>query len=150
MNIGEQLQQLRNNKNVTQAEVAEELIVSRQTISSWENGKSYPDIEMLIHLSEYYHVTIDELIKGDVKMKQNIEKNSMDDKQKRLFLVVNTIGLLIIVLPKRLFNLPENLGEFISGVGASIIIVNMISFFLPTIFPNIKKTKRSFIKKIFK
>lgn len=54
MNLGQQLKISRQNRQVTQAQVAVDLSVSWKTISSWENERSYPDLEMLIKLSEYF------------------------------------------------------------------------------------------------
>ncbi|WP_301876357.1 helix-turn-helix domain-containing protein [Limosilactobacillus oris] len=50
---------------MTQADVANQLFVTRQTISNWEQGKSYPDLNMLVRLSEVYQVSLDSLLKGD-------------------------------------------------------------------------------------
>lgn len=53
---------------------AEQLLVSRQTISNWENGKSLPDILSIVRMSELYGLSLDELIKGDEGvMKKNRE-----------------------------------------------------------------------------
>ncbi len=54
MIIGEQLQQCRQQQNLTQAAVAVKLNVSRQTISNWENSRSYLDIERSIHLADWF------------------------------------------------------------------------------------------------
>lgn len=59
MNLGQQLKISRQNRQVTQAQVAGDLLVSRKMISSWENERSYPDLEMLIKLSEYFDLSID-------------------------------------------------------------------------------------------
>ena len=56
-------------KKLTQEQVAEILGVSRQTISNWENEKSYPDIISVIKMSECYEVSLDYLLKGEQKMK---------------------------------------------------------------------------------
>ncbi|KRL55080.1 helix-turn-helix domain-containing protein [Furfurilactobacillus rossiae] len=68
MQIGIKLKQLRQHQQLTQADVADELKLSRKTISSWENDRSYPDVASLITLSDIYHVTVDELLKGDQSM----------------------------------------------------------------------------------
>jgi len=78
MNISKQLKNYRKEFNISQEQLAEVIHVSRQTISNWENGRSYPDIQSLILLSEYFKVSLDELVKGDVvKMKNQLEKNEM-------------------------------------------------------------------------
>ncbi|WP_308126675.1 helix-turn-helix domain-containing protein [Priestia aryabhattai] len=65
MELGEQLQRLREEKNLSREELAQVMNVSRQAVYKWENNKGYPDIENLIKLSDLYNVTIDELIEGD-------------------------------------------------------------------------------------
>ena len=63
--IGKRIAQLRKEKNLTQEQLAEALYVTRQAVSSWENGKNQPDIETLTTLAEYFGVTIEELIYGE-------------------------------------------------------------------------------------
>lgn len=71
--IGQFLQALRKEKNITQEMLAETLNVSSRTISRWETGNNMPDISLLIELSQFYHVSISEIIDGErksEKMKQ--------------------------------------------------------------------------------
>lgn len=63
--IGSKIQAARLEKNMTQEQVAGLLEVSRQTISNWENAKSYPDIVSVIKMSECYDVSLDYLLKGE-------------------------------------------------------------------------------------
>ena len=67
--IGSKIKAARIEKKLTQEQVAELLGVSRQTISNWENEKSYPDIISVIKMSECYDVSLDYLLKGELKMK---------------------------------------------------------------------------------
>lgn len=62
--IGERLYELRTKVNMTQERLAEELQVSRQSVSKWELDKTLPDVEKLIQISELYNVSMDYLIKG--------------------------------------------------------------------------------------
>ena len=64
MEFNEKLQELRKQKNLTQEELAEHLYVSRTAISKWESGRGYPSIESLKVISEYFSVSIDELLSG--------------------------------------------------------------------------------------
>lgn len=63
--IGERLIELRNKNNMTQEEFAEYMIVTRQSVSKWENGKAYPDVEKMIKIAELYNVSLDYLIRGE-------------------------------------------------------------------------------------
>ncbi len=74
--LGERLFQLRNEKRLTQEELAERLMIGRQTISKWELNKSVPSTENLIQLAEIYEVSLDYLIKGQQS------ENEISDAQK--------------------------------------------------------------------
>ena len=65
MNIGEKIRKARADAGLTQEQVAEALNVSRQTISNWENEKTYPDIASVVLLSDVYGVSLDSLLKGE-------------------------------------------------------------------------------------
>lgn len=56
------LKELRKQANMSQDSLAEQLSVSRQTVSSWERGKSYPDLDMLVRICEILHVTPNKLL----------------------------------------------------------------------------------------
>ena len=73
MNISDKLKELRGNANLSQEQVAEKIMVSRVTLSQWENGKSLPDIASLLSLSKLYNVSLDELVKGDSKMEEKLQ-----------------------------------------------------------------------------
>jgi len=70
MEIGNKLKNARNEKGITQEQAAELLDVSRQTISNWENCKSYPDIISVIKMSDVYSVSLDHLLKEKKSMNQ--------------------------------------------------------------------------------
>lgn len=76
MEIGQTLRQARQNCGLTQEGVAERVGVSRQTVSNWENNRSYPDIGSLLALSDLYSLTLDELLKGDVAMIRHLEQST--------------------------------------------------------------------------
>ena len=62
-----------------QSIIANRVYVSRQTISNWENAKSYPDVNSLVLLSEIFQTSLDNLIKGDVEvMKDVIQKEEIE------------------------------------------------------------------------
>ncbi len=58
--IGNKIRTLRKNKNMTQEELAEVLLVSPQAVSKWENGQSVPDVELLPVIARYFGITMDE------------------------------------------------------------------------------------------
>ncbi len=78
MEIGTQIRKYRSAQELSQEELAERIYVTRQTISNWENGKSYPDLHSLLLLSSLFHVSLDQLVKGDIEiMKQEINKDEV-------------------------------------------------------------------------
>ena len=95
MELSEKLKQLRADKKITQEKLAEILHVSRTTISSWETGRSYPDLQMIVEISDYFKVSLDFLLREDKKM---ITKLTFDIKNKRRFkaLIFALIALFII------------------------------------------------------
>ncbi|WKB49920.1 helix-turn-helix transcriptional regulator (plasmid) [Lactococcus lactis subsp. lactis] len=93
MELSEKLKQLRADKKITQEKLAEILYVSRPTISSWENGRSYPDLQMIVAICDYFEISLDFLLREDKKM---IKKLSFDMKNKQRFKVL-IISLIVIV-----------------------------------------------------
>ncbi|WP_313526884.1 helix-turn-helix domain-containing protein [Anaerotignum sp.] len=79
MNFNEKLITLRKTKGLSQDELGAQLQVSRQTISKWELGQSYPDFQRLVVLSDYFGLTLDALVK-DVDV-QDVRDKNLSDKQ---------------------------------------------------------------------
>ena len=73
MNFNEKLIALRKTTGLSQEELGAELNVSRQTVSKWETGQSYPDFQRLVLLSDYFGLTLDELVR-DVDVREVREK----------------------------------------------------------------------------
>ena len=85
MKFQEKLMSIRKAKGLSQEELGAELQVSRQTISKWESGQSYPDFQRLVLLSDYFDMTLDELVKGlDVQDIRN--RSSTDEKVASIYL----------------------------------------------------------------
>ncbi|EOH94516.1 helix-turn-helix domain-containing protein [Enterococcus pallens] len=97
MEVGEKLRERRNTLHMTQDEVAEALGVTRQTISNWENGRSYPDIERIIRLSDIYQLSLDELLKGDNKMVHQLQKNTQQNRFIKTFILLLLVNVLLMV-----------------------------------------------------
>ena len=87
---------------------AEKIDVSRQTISNWENEKSYPDIISVIALSDLYSVSLDELLKGDQKMAEHLEEstNVVKSNKKLTGAILLNIILMILLIALNML-LPE-------------------------------------------
>ena len=72
MDIGKIIKEERTKRNLTQEQLAQEFFVTRQLISKWENGKSYPDLDQVVKLSSYFELTLDYLLKEDQQMVQEL------------------------------------------------------------------------------
>jgi len=108
---GNFISELRKEKKLTQKELAEKIIVSDKAVSRWETGKGYPDVTSLVSLSEYFDVSVNELLAGkrltveDIKetadenlisVFEQVQKNK---KQQHLQVAVYTSVLIVVLLP---------------------------------------------------
>lgn len=98
MELGKQIKKHRQEVQLSQEELAERVYVSRQTISNWENDKSYPDVNSLVLLSETFQISLDNLIKGDIEImkdviqKEEIEKMNRYGKIYTIMLIVTAVS----------------------------------------------------------
>lgn len=133
MTISERLYNLRKEKKVSQEELANELGVSRQTISKWETGESSPDFDKIAPLCEYFGITSDELLTG----RTNIIE-AKDSDRKRIFarniaisVSLYILALVAIIIMAAVFNLPEiGAGIFfaIIAVATGLIVYTAINY----------------------
>ncbi len=97
MELKAQIKKYRMEQNLSQEDLAEKVYVTRQTISNWENEKSYPDIHSLLLLSSLFNVSLDQLIKGDVETMKEIV-NEQEVKKLNYYGSIFSIHLLVLVL----------------------------------------------------
>lgn len=98
MEIKELIKNARTENGFTQEKAAEELCVSRQTISNWENGKSLPDILSILKMSDLYHISLDELLKGDKKMVEKIKKDAKYQNLQKMYMSYSVLIMLICLI----------------------------------------------------
>nr|WP_307872077.1 helix-turn-helix domain-containing protein [Priestia megaterium] len=139
--MGNQLQRLREAKNMSREELAQQINVSRQAVYKWENNKGYPDIQNLLRLSEIYETTIDELIKNDPTLQRKIDNNQDESKELDDEEMLNPgfyIGIVIIFLG---IFLGIALGNLILSTFLNIIGTLIICFYKDMLkfLKNIKK-----------
>ena len=105
MQVGKQIQHYRKKKNLSQDDLAEIIFVSRQSISNWERGATYPDIQNLLLLSKVFEVSLDKLVKGDLEtMKQIIHDQEFIRYQKDgIIFSILLFGFPIISIPLVLY-----------------------------------------------
>ena len=98
MELGKQIKMYRQEAHLSQEELANRVYVSRQTISNWENDKSYPDVNSLVLLSEIFQISLDKLIKGDIDImreviqKEEIEKMNRYGRIYTIMLIVTAVS----------------------------------------------------------
>lgn len=100
--LGKKLMEIRKENKMSQEEFAELFNVSRQTVSAWENSKSYPDIETLIRISEKFNISLDILLKENTKMVKDIDRKVKDNKKLKIIITVLltclVLGVVILLL----------------------------------------------------
>lgn len=97
MKTQDYLKYYREQEGYTQAQLAEHLMLTRQAISKWERGESYPDIENIILLSDLYDISLDELLRGSKFLKKPHVIGSLNYPQKFMlrFLLVLLLSILL-------------------------------------------------------
>ena len=94
MQLGQAIAQIRKERGLTQEAFAKAFNVTRQTVSNWENEKSYPDLSTLVKISDEFNVSLDVLLKGDFRMVKDIDKKI----KKQPFYIGIIIGLIVIAI----------------------------------------------------
>lgn len=98
MKIGKVLTSIRKDKKMTQEEFAKLFNVTRQTISNWENEKSYPDLQTLVYISNTFNISLDSLLKEDTDMLKKFDNEIKQNKiTKNIFKICGLILILILI-----------------------------------------------------
>lgn len=124
MNIGDKIKNAREENKLTQVQASEKLMVSRQTISNWENGKSLPDILSVIRMSELYKISLDDLLKGDKAMIEKFERDAEINKLEKRIIKYAWICILtgaVIFALSRVFE-GNTVIEFLNGATPWILL----------------------------
>ena len=155
MEISKCIKDARQNNNISQESLAEQLGVSRQTISSWENGKSYPDLVSIIKMSDIFNISLDKMLKEDKKLVNNMQEKMDTVKSNKsivftiLFAIIIFGGIYLIQtfvdIPK-IDNLYLNIGVLIA------FIVGVLTYLFSNVyvgkFLNQKTSNKSILKTI--
>lgn len=133
MEIGNQIKKHRTRLKWSQETLAENAYVSRQTISNWENGKSYPDIHSLLILGKLFNISLDELVKGDVEtMNNEISKNEVKRFNALAWLLAAEYIIMIVS--------PLPLIKYLGWVGGAIwAVITAVSLFTAVKVEKLKK-----------
>lgn len=155
MEISKCIKDARQNNNISQESLAEQLGVSRQTISSWENGKSYPDLVSIIKMSDIFNISLDKMLKEDKKLVNNMQEKMDTVKSNKsivftiLFAIIIFGGIYLIqtfVDAPKIDNLYLNIGVLIA------FIVGVLTYLFCNVyvgkFLNQKTSNKSILKTI--
>jgi transcriptional regulator with XRE-family HTH domain len=124
LELFEKLKKCRVSSNLTQAQVAELLNVSRKTISGWENGRSYPDTNSLVKMSDIYKISVDDLIRNDHSIdNRNFDKSTQTTK---IVKIAYFISVILLPLGYIEFFRPFGIHSLLIPLG---MLINEIVFF---------------------
>lgn len=116
--FGENLQFYRKRKNMTQEQLADQLEVSRQTVSKWEAGASYPEMEKILQLCDVFSCSMDTLMRENASEQEVEDTQSYDvhmEKRRKHI----TLGVVIIIFAVASY-------ELLTGIGMAEVIANTI------------------------
>lgn len=101
-NLGENLVQLRINKRISQEELADELKISRQAVSKWEQGSTKPDVDNLLKISKYFKVGMDDLMTNDVIKREaysiSVKNDDKTEQRLQIFKLIRYIVLFFFLI----------------------------------------------------
>ena len=103
MELSSQIKKYRTELGLSQEELAEKVYVTRQTVSNWETGKSYPDIHSLLLLGTLFDLSLDQLIKGDLETMKEIINEQEVKKFNRYSTILSVLFALAIASAVPLF-----------------------------------------------
>lgn len=155
MEISKCIKEARQNKNINQEDLAEKLGVTRQTISSWETGKSYPDIISVIKMSDIFDISLDKMLKEDKNLINNMQEkmNTVKTNQSVIFTILFA-GILFggIYLIRTFIDIPK-VDNLYLNIGVLILfIVGVLTYLFSNVyvgrFLNQKTSNKSILKAI--
>lgn len=120
MTFGQKLKDARSRAGLTQEELVRHLGVTRQTISNWENDRSYPDLASALTLSELYGISLDELLKEDAGLQQRLEEQR--ERTKRRLSGLHSLGMLLIATNFILVWLEQSVWGIILGIWGLTVV----------------------------
>jgi len=141
--IGKFIASSRKEQNLTQVQLAEKLGITDRAVSKWENGKAMPDSSIMLELCEILHITVTDLLSGEVvtmenyneQMQQNLlemakEKEASDKRLLRMEIVLGVISVLPLVASIVLVNI-ISMEEWLASV---IVLISLIPLLIATPF----------------
>ncbi|MCP8857911.1 DUF3955 domain-containing protein [Latilactobacillus fuchuensis] len=120
MEFGEQLKKIRTAQQLTQAQFAVRINVTRQAVSNWENNRNLPDLEMVILIATIFNLSLDELILGGThvnNMTEKLIKDGRETRRAKFNLITVLIGAFLLILGVVCFLIKGNSVEYVDSTG---------------------------------
>lgn len=143
MKIGKRIREYRKIYNLSQEQLADKIFVSRQTVSNWENDKTYPDIQSIISLAILFNISLDEFIREDLEeMKMKIS-NKKANKRADIYSLIMICSTILASL---------SIGLVVALPESKLILIVPIILFLPALWSSfvLEKFKRNNDLKTYK
>lgn len=123
MNFGENLQNLRKLHNLSQEDLADKMDVSRQTISKWESGSAYPEMEKLITLCKLLECSLDTLVKGNIEKQTDTNLKAAYEQIKDRFSRHIALAIMLILFGVVALFILLNFGESYNNIAISAFLI---------------------------
>lgn len=155
MEISKCIKDARQKNNISQESLSEQLGVSRQTISSWETGKSYPDIVSVIKMSDIFNISLDKMLKEDTKLVSNMQEK-MDTVKSNKFIIFTILFAIIIFggmyLIRTFVDVPK-IDNLYLNIGVLVVfMIGVLTYLFSNVyvgkFLNQKTSNKSILKTI--
>lgn len=120
MEFAQQMKTLRTQSGLTQQQMADRLGVTRQSVSNWERGANLPDIGILIAISDEFHVSLDQLIKGKdgtSEMKQKVIRDGSESHRAKINLATTAVGAVLMLAGMLCAFIKMNSVEYVDAQG---------------------------------
>ncbi|MDA3963902.1 DUF3955 domain-containing protein [Enterococcus thailandicus] len=120
MEFGQKIKVIRKQNALTQEQFAQQLNVTRQAVSNWENDRNLPDLELLIMIADLFHLSLDELILGGTNMNNLTEKlinDGSETKRAKFNLFTTLIGTFLLLFGFACFFIKGHSVEYIDSSG---------------------------------
>lgn len=131
MSFAENLQYLRKEKNITQEQLAEQLEVSRQSVSKWESGQSYPEMEKLLQICSMFQCNLDTMMQGDISKEFAQDVHGYDAfKNQFSKWIAAGVGLILFGISAMLLLTGVGLDEILCTVVFFIFLIVAVLIFI--------------------
>ena len=117
MNFGEQIKKIRSDSGLTQEQFAAKLNVSRQSISSWENNRNLPDLEMTVEIARVFGLSLDQLILGGSNMADKLIRDGSETRRAKINRSIIIIGTVLLCIGTACLILKNLTVEYIDSDG---------------------------------